>query len=464
MAEIVTRFAPSPTGYLHVGSVRTALFSYLFARKNGGKFLLRIEDTDRERSKKEYEEEIIKGLKWLGLNSDNNPPMRQSERGAIYRKHIENLIKEGKAFISKETPKEEGNPNPIDGRARPNSEERARRTEVIRLKNSGKDVVFRDLIRGEVKFNTAELGDIVIAKSLEEPIFHLANVIDDHEQGVTHVIRGEDHISNTPRQMLIREALGFSHPQYAHIPLILASDRSKLSKRHGAVSLSEFIDQGYLPEAVINYLALLGWHPEDNREIFTLAELVKEFDLSRVQKGGAIWNTEKLDWVNKEHLKLNSKHQITISKKIAEILKLEENEKNKRILEKLAPIIFERINKFGDIKDLADRGELSFFFSQPAWKKEGFLWKGKGSLSETSHRIKESLKLISGVPAEDFSKTEVKNAIWSYAEEEGRGLVLWPFRYALSGLEKSPDPFTIAEVIGKEKTVSQLNSALEFLG
>ena len=187
MSEIITRFAPSPTGYLHIGGARTALFSYLFTRKNGGKFLLRIEDTDKERSKKEYDTAIIEGLKWLGLEWDNDPPMRQSERSAVYKASLEKLIKEGKAFVSKETPKEECD-----------------RAEVIRLKNSGKDVVFNDLIRGEVKFNTAELGDIVIAKSLEEPIFHLANVIDDYEQGVTHIIRGEDHISNTPRQILIR--------------------------------------------------------------------------------------------------------------------------------------------------------------------------------------------------------------------------------------------------------------------
>src|SRR3989344_5662568 len=459
MSEIITRFPPSPTGLLHIGGVRTALFSYLFARQNGGKFIFRIEDTDKERSKKEYEEDIIKGLKWLGLEWDNKEIIRQSERAPIYKKYLENLIAEGKAFVSKETPQAEGDPNKFSK----GKFERINRAEVIRLKNPGKDIIFNDLIRGEVKFNTAELGDIVIAKSVDEPLYHLAVVIDDKEQGVTHVIRGEDHISNTPRQILIQEALGFPRPEYAHIPLVLAADRSKLAKRNGAVSLSEFIEQGYLPEAVLNYLALLGWHPGDDKEIFTKEELVKVFDLSRVQKGGAIWNTEKLDWVNKEHLKLNSKHQMTISKKITEILKPEENEKNEMILEKLVPIIFERINKFGDIKDLADRGELSFLFREPAWKKEGFLWKGEGKLEDSAHRIQEALKLISDVPEKDFSKTEIKNKIWSYAEEEGRGLVLWPLRYALSGLEKSPDPFTIAEVIGKAETIKRLSAAVRFV-
>jgi glutamyl-tRNA synthetase len=442
---IVTRFAPSPTGFLHIGGVRTALFSYLFARKNDGKFLLRIENTDRERSKKEYEEEIIRGLKWLGMEWDNESPMRQSERGAVYKKYLEKLITEGKAFVSKEEPTEEN-----------------QRAEVIRLKNSGKEVKFHDLIRGEVTFNTAELGDFVVAKSLDEPIFHFANVVDDLEMGVTHIIRGEDHISNTPRQMLIREALGLPHPQYAHIPLVLAADRSKLSKRHGAVSLSEFMAQGYLPEALINYLALLGWHPEDNREIFTKEELTKVFDLSRVQKSGAIWSTEKLDWVNKEHLlKMNKELRIMNYEKELEKCKIENY--RKEILEKLEPILTERINKFGDIKDLADRGELAFFFSQPAWKKEEFLWKGEGNAAETARRIKEAAKLISGIADKNFSKTSVKEAIWPYAEKAGRGLVLWPLRYALSGLPKSPDPFTIAEVLGKEETVNRLKAAAEFL-
>ncbi len=453
MAEIITRFAPSPTGYLHVGSVRTALFSYLFAKKNDGKFLLRIEDTDKERSKEEYTKEIIKGLMWLGLNWDNNPPMRQSDRATIYRAYLEKLISEGKAFISKEEPQENDTKE---------GEKTIRRAEVIRLKNPGKEVIFKDLIRGEVKFNTTELGDIVIAKSLDEPIFHLANVIDDYEQGVTHVIRGEDHISNTPRQILIYEALGFTHPQYAHIPLVLAPDRSKLSKRHGVVSLSEFITAGYLPEAVLNYLALLGWHPDNDKEIFSLKELIGEFDLSRVQKGGAIWNADKLDWVNKEHLlKMNKELRIINYEKELEKSKIQNYQKD--ILNRIEPILTERINKFGDIKDLADRGELSFFFTKPNWGKEGFLWKGEGSFADVVGRFKELINLISDIKNDNFSKTAIKDAVWTYAEKEGRGLVLWPLRYALSGLPKSPDPFTIAEAIGKEETIVRLSLAEKFL-
>jgi len=243
---------------------------------------------------------------------------------------------------------------------------------------------------------------------------------------------------------------------------VLAADRSKLSKRHGAVSLAEFIAEGYLPEAILNYMALLGWHPGDDKEIFTKAELIKVFDLSRVQKGGAIWNTEKLDWVNKEHLKLMSK-EMRIDNYKKELEKSGIKNIPQDILERLEPILTERINKFGELKMLADRGELAFFFSQPTWKKEGFLWKGEGTVAEASHRIQESLKLISEIADNDFSKTGVKDKIWSYAEEEGRGLVLWPLRYALSGLEKSPDPFTIAEALGKSETVSRLEAVVKFL-
>jgi glutamyl-tRNA synthetase/nondiscriminating glutamyl-tRNA synthetase len=275
-SKIITRFAPSPTGYLHIGGVRSALFSYLFAKQNNGQFFLRIEDTDKKRNKKEYEEDIIKGFKIVGLNWDNDPIYRQSDHFSLYKELIEKLIKEGKAYLSKEEVKEEG-----------------QRAEVIRFKNPNKDVVFEDLVHGEIKVNTTDLGDFIIARSVEEPIFHFANVVDDNEMGVTHIIRGEEHLPNTPRQILIGEALGFKQPFYAHIPLVLASDRSKLSKREGSVALREFLDKGYLPGAIINYLALLGWHPQDNQEIFTITELVKVFDLSRVQKAGAIWSEEK---------------------------------------------------------------------------------------------------------------------------------------------------------------------------
>lgn len=284
----VVRFAPSPTGPLHIGGARTALFNYIFAKQTGGKFILRIEDTDKERSKTAYEQDIRDGLAWLGIVPDAS--YRQSERTELYQKHLDALLKSGAAYVSREKKKEgEGE------------------VEVVRFKNPNKRVTFHDMVRGEVSFDTTELKDFVIARSVSEPLYHLAVVIDDFEMGITHIIRGEDHISNTPRQILIQEALGAPRPIYAHIPLILATDRSKLSKRkHGeAVSLAHYRAQGIAPEAVVNFLALLGWHPSasDASEVLSWNDLIAQFQLERVQKGGAVLDANKLNWLNRQYLK-----------------------------------------------------------------------------------------------------------------------------------------------------------------
>lgn len=286
----IVRFAPSPTGPLHIGGARTALFNYIFAKQTGGQFILRIEDTDKERSKPEYEQEIRDGLAWLGIIPDAS--YRQSERTEIYQKHLDALIKSGAAFVSREKKKEgEGE------------------VEVVRFKNTNKRVTFHDMVRGEVSFDTTELKDFVIARSVSEPLYHLAVVVDDFEMGITHIIRGEDHISNTPRQILIQEALGVPRPLYAHIPLILATDRSKLSKRkHGeAVSLAHYRAQGIVPAAMVNFLALLGWHPSasDASEVLSFDELITQFQLERIQKGGAVLDANKLNWFNRQYLKKN---------------------------------------------------------------------------------------------------------------------------------------------------------------
>ncbi len=283
--KVVVRMAPSPTGSFHVGSARTALFNFLFARKNNGKFILRMEDTDKTRSKKEFEGDIFESLEWLKLEWDGEL-WHQSERTDIYKSYLNKLIQTDKAYISTE----------IEGENR----------EVVRFRNPNKQVVFEDLVRGQVEFDTTELGDFIIARNLNEPLYHLAVVVDDFESGITHVIRGEDHISNTPRQILIQEAIGAPRPMYAHLSLILAPDRSKLSKRkHGeSVSLDHYRRKGYSPEAITNYLALLGWNPGTEQEIFTLDELINVFDFSRVHKGGAIFDEKKLAWVNRKHFNL----------------------------------------------------------------------------------------------------------------------------------------------------------------
>ena len=278
LGKVAVRMAPSPTGNFHVGGARTALFNFLFAKQNNGKFILRIEDTDKERSKKEFENDIFESLKWLGLKYDEC--YRQSERGEVYRNYVEKMLSNDSVYEAED--------------------------KVIRFRNPNKKTKFNDLVRGEIEFDTTELKDFVIAKSVDEPLYHLAVVIDDFESGITHVIRGEDHISNTPRQILIQEAIGAPRPLYAHLPLILAQDRSKLSKRkHGeSVSLDYYRHKGYSRDAIINYLALLGWNPGTEQEIFTLPELINVFDLERVHKGGAIFDEKKLAWVNRKHFNL----------------------------------------------------------------------------------------------------------------------------------------------------------------
>ncbi|MEK7149344.1 MAG: glutamate--tRNA ligase, partial [Patescibacteria group bacterium] len=321
------RIAPSPTGVLHIGTARTALFNYLFAKKNGGKFFLRIEDTDKERSTKEFESEIISSLQWLGIHWDSEVT-RQSERAELHSAYLKKLYSAEKIYYCFHTVEElsaEGHQAHIcEYRDLPKEEVERRlksgeSTSVMRFKTQPDAfVVFHDLIRGEVKFHSRAIGDFSVAKNINEPLYNFAVVIDDADAGITHVIRGEDHISNTPKQILILGALHdatgeekFKQPVYAHLPLILGSDKSKLSKRHGATSVSEFRDQGYLSEALVNFMALLGWNPGDEREFFTLEELVHEFTIEKVQKSGAIFNQERLDFVNGHYIRQTSVDELT---------------------------------------------------------------------------------------------------------------------------------------------------------
>lgn len=459
--KIVTRFAPSPTGFLHVGTARSALYNYLFARQNNGKFILRIEDTDKERSKKEFEEDILESLKWLGFDYDEL--YRQSERGEIYKKYLQQLIDGEYAYVSKE---DLSNPRVgiggvVEREARGSAA--VLRDEVIRFKNPNKKITFNDIILGDIEFDTTELGDFVIAKDMETPLYNFTVVVDDFDMGVTHIIRGQDHISNTPRQILMGEALGAPRPLYAHIPLILAPDKSKLSKRHGAVSVLEYKDRGYLPEAMANFLALIGWNPGGEEEIFSVQELIKEFSLEKVQKGGGVFNIEKLDWINKEHIKHLPKQVLEqlIEESIPDDVKKLKGY-GKEMLLKIIPIITERIAKFSDIKEMAEAGELEYFFGQPEYEPEGLVWK-KSNKEDTKKRLEKLQTLLHKIDKDQFTEIVVKEAVWDYAEKEGRGDVLWPMRFALSGRDKSPDPFVLAEVLGEEETLKRLKIAADIL-
>src|SRR3989338_2601977 len=432
--KVVTRMPPSPTGLFHVGSVRTALYNYLYAKQNNGKFILRIEDTDKERSKKEYENNIIESLKWLQMPYGEF--YRQSERTELYKKYLQELIDKKIAYVSREEVREEGE-----------------RGEVIRFSNPAKKIKFDDLILGEIEFDTTDLGDFIIAKDLDNPLYHFAVVVDDMDMGVTHVIRGQDHISNTPRQILILEALGAAtRPEYAHVPLILGSDKSKLSKRHGAVSALEYRDQGYLPEALLNFVALIGWNPGNDKEIFTLNELLREFSLERVQKSGGIFNIKKLDWINREHIKLLPPEEV--EKNILEWLP--ENMRNPKIVS----IISERISKWGDIQDMLRAGELDFFFKAPEIKKEKLIYKNTPS-EKIINNLKLAIKALSDFEEANFTCDNIKSTLMLIADNlENRGELLHPVRFALSGKDKSPNPFIIASIIGKNETLSRLQKAI----
>ncbi len=449
--NVITRFPPSPTGKLQLGNARTALFNYLFAKQNGGSFLFRIEDTDHERSKKEYEADMIESLAWLGIKHDNAEIRRQSERPEIYRAYLKKLVDSGSAYVSKEAElPEEGQPDFQS----PKKKEGVKRDEVIRFKNPNKVITFTDLIRGDITFNTAELGDFIIAKSMEEPLYHLAVVIDDAEMGITHVIRGEDGISNTPRQILIQEALGFARPLYAHLPLILAPDRTKLSKRHGAIPVSEYRARGYIPEAVVSYLALLGWNPGTDKEIFSMEELILLFDLTKVQKGGAVFSEEKMRSVNREYIKLAGGAKALL----AHIPKELAAGRSPAQLETLAEMLFDRVSVYGEIQKELSAGEYDYLMKEPAYPKERLMWK-KAEESPKAH-LQKVISLLENIAPESFTKDAIKTAVFPYAEEKGKGNVLWPTRVALSGREQSPDPFTLAAVLGKETTLKRLRQAL----
>ena len=443
--SVVTRFPPSPTGHAHIGSYRTAIFNYLFTRQKQGKFLLRIEDTDKERSKKEYQDGIMESLEWLGLGYDGFSV--QSENMASHKKAMEKLIAEGKAFISSEEAK--------DGSGV--------MKEIVRFKNPNKVVKFNDLILGEISVDTTDLGDFVIGRNIEDPLYHLAVVVDDTESGVTHVIRGMDHISNTPRQILLIEALGATIPEYAHIPLVLGEDKQKLSKRKGALSVLEYKKMGYLPEALLNAAAFMGFNPGGEKEIYTLNELIEVFDFSKIQKGGAVFNPVKLDWFNAEHMKLLSEEEYLSQARVFAPVSIPS-----QVVDKVLLASRERVKYFGELKDLENDSYLWTMDSAPSVDLLLVPEKIRKDKVVTKESTREILEHVAGIlknsTDEDFSSIEsAKNLIWPYAEEIGRGIVLWPLRISLTAKEKSMDPFSMMWILGKKASIDRLEKAIAIM-
>ena len=459
--DVRVRFAPSPTGPLHIGSARTALFNYLFAKATGGKFILRIEDTDFERSKEEFTQNIIAGLSWLGLSWDEF--YKQSERISIYRGYLENLIEEGKAypcFCSKEDLEAERQAMLSQGLAPKYSgkcraipkEEAAKKVEagdsyVIRFKTPETEVSFKDLIHGTIKFETAPIGDFVIARNFDQPLYQFAVVVDDMLMKINHVIRGDDHISNTPKQILIAKALGAEIPHFAHIPMILNPDRSKMSKRFADTSLQDYIDKGYLNEAIVNFLALLGWHPQDDQEVMSMEEIIKKFDIARVQKGGAVFNSEKLDWFNTYYLS-----HLPDEKLLEEAKKFLPSEWN--VNSKMLDSVKTRTKNLSELKEA-----LAFYFELPEYPKDLLRWKEETN-ERVAENLRETLKLLEDTEDDLFTEKALEAKIMFMLGEKSRGEWLWPLRVSLSGQKNSPGPFEMMGALGKAESVRRVQAGI----
>lgn len=434
--NIITRIAPSPTGAFHIGTARTALFNYLFAKQNDGQFLLRIEDTDKQRSKKEYELDIIDGFKWLGLSWDKEM-VRQSDRLQHHLDAVDQLVKEERAY------KKDG---------------------AVWFKVPNEEIItFNDLVRGEVSFHSKDIEDFVILRSDGTPIFYLVGVVDDFDMGITHVIRGEDLLSNTPKQILIARALGFTEMTYGHLPLIFNSDHTKLSKRHGATSVTDYRKKGYLPEAMNNFLALLGWHLSEKfqipnpksqnkaEEFFTLDELVKEFDLSRVSKSGAIFDIQKLNSINNHYLKLKD------DAGLEELLVDYKGKLSDGSFKKAVSVLKNRLNYLSEFQDLA-----KVFGEIPDYDKSILVFK-KSNQDDTLKALDLVLQAINQVDFESMVNLEQMLSEIVSQNNLTNGDVFWGTRVALSGLEKSPSPVEMLWVLGKEESQKRLQKAIEDL-
>ena len=493
--NIRTRIAPSPTGFLHIGTARTALINYIFAKQNKGSFVLRIEDTDLERSDPKFEDDIVAGLEWLGIHWDEGigvggdyAPYRQSERIETYRKHIKELLEQGRAyhcFCSEEELQKHreamlanGEPAIYSRKCAVLSEKEAKdkikngEKSIIRFRTPSKKIVFEDLIKGKVEFDTELIGDIAIAKDENTPLYNFAVAVDDHEMDINYLIRGEDHVSNTPKQIIIQDALGFDRQNYAHLPLVLGSDKRKLSKREGAVSVIEYKKDGYLPEAVVNFLVLLGWNPGSDKEIFSIEDLIKEFSIDKFQKSGAIFNIKKLDWFNAYYIKQKDVSELTdlclpylqdsdlIEIKDDKIININTgDELEKSWIEKMVLLERERIKKLSEIGYA-----LSIFFVKDIHLEDPkiLIWK-KSNKEEVLESLDSVLDKFASLDEKLFEESSLKEALDKIAEKYGNGTVYWPLRVALSGREASPGPLQLAEILGKEKTINRIKKAIKAL-
>jgi len=484
LSPIRVRFAPSPTGELHIGGARTALFNWLFARKNNGAFVLRIDDTDTERSHEYYWKGILEAMRWLGLDWDEGPekggeysPYFQSQRYELYINEVNRLLEAGKAYrcyctveeLAREREKyrQKGQPFIYPGTCREKSGkndhispgEDMENTVIRFLSPDEGETVVDDLIRGEVSFANIHLDDFIILKSNGSPTYNFATVVDDWHMKISHVIRAEEHLSNTPRQQLICSALKYSMSDYAHVPMILAPDKSKLSKRHGATSVQEFKEKGYLPEAVINYLALLGWSPPGEEEILPLEEIKNHFSLDRVVKTAAIYDIKKITWINSHYFKEGDPDRLTelslpfLQEKgfVSEDITTEQKQKVNAVIN----VMNDRVKTFEELADAVD-----YFFCDDFYYEETAIKKifGKEGVYSILKTLINNLKALDNFTRENLEKTFQD----SHKElDVSAGQLNKPVRLAVTGKTMGPDLIETILILGKEKTIQRLEQALE---
>ncbi len=479
--KVVTRFAPSPTGFMHIGGVRTALFAYLYARKNNGTFILRIEDTDKEREVAGSIEQIQNSLQWLGIDWDYGPGMEtpfgsciQSERLPTYIEFAHKLIEKGLAYPDpytaeevatfKETAIAEKRPFLIRDH-RPEKFETWDGTKPLRLKVPEiKRYTWHDVVRGELSAGPEMLDDVVLIKSDGYPTYNFAHIIDDHIMGVTHIMRGDEFISSMPKFLSIYDALGFEYPVFVSMPPILRDDRTKkLGKRDGAKDILDYRADGYLPQAMMNFLALTGWNPGTEQEVFNHDELIGVFDITKIQKAGAAFNEEKLLWMNRQHLNLLTTEEFStyLAPAIPEVFTAAA-QYNTETFARLTPTIRERINTLAEFQTEVENGEYDWAFTAPTYETDILKWKNDTDVKQAHPRLQKALELLKNA---DFSSPEtIKASLWGYAEEVGKGELLWPLRVCLSGKTQSPDPFTLAYVIGQLETLTRIQTACDKIG
>jgi len=467
--NVRVRFAPSPTGALHIGGVRTALFNWLFARHFGGKFILRIEDTDQTRSTDESIRIILDGMTWLGLNWDEGP-FRQTERRDIYRAHVDKLLKENKAYYCYCTPEElearrkealaAGRPPKYDRKCRSLTAPIPGRTPAVRFLSSDEgQTVVHDLIRGDVTFENQQLDDLIIQRSDGLPTYNFAVVVDDVTMNITHVIRGDDHLNNTPRQIQLYQAFGYEPPKFAHLPMILGSDKTKLSKRHGATAVTEYVDLGYLPEALVNYLARLGWSHGD-QEIFTRKELIEKFTLESVGKAPSVFNQEKCVWLN--HHYIQQADPARLAKLVLDLLKKDgvvpgDKEPDIAWWKKLVSILTERSHTLVEMKQAA----IPFIADEIQLDEK----------AKAKHLTPDVIPLLSDLlsklrSTDPFTHEELEKIFTAFVAEKNikLGKIAQPVRVALTGGTVSPGIYEVLEVMGKDKSIRRIESAIHKAG